>query len=317
MVDFKYLQSGLNALANSHIAGTMAGHLGAAVVTGYFFGEEYPELDEQVYRDVERELDRIIEGEELIWFDVKKTGVMPAELFQPLPKQAATEKVTVNQIAISLNESIEELRQSGHNVIFASIAIRALLDHPELATPEIVRGICKLISAFHRVSGGRGYFGKELGWINAGKVELAAASDFPMYSSIDQMANITIDTLIQTAAIRKQGFGGLWHLINHAAGIAELQRFGFSELALKALKAHHLHVRLWYTLPNLESELGPVQKAKHDPQLPVYWSADLKRDQARLTHRIKTLYGFSTLMRFVEDQSKREKAQAAFRYLLA
>ena len=36
-------------MARAHNANAMAGHLGAAVVAGYFVGEELPELDERVY----------------------------------------------------------------------------------------------------------------------------------------------------------------------------------------------------------------------------------------------------------------------------
>ncbi len=38
---------------------------------------------------------------------------------------------------------------------------------------------------------------------------------------------------------------------------------------------------------------------------------------ARLTHRIKTLYGFHTLLRLVEDSAKRSKAEKSFLYLMA
>ena len=43
----------------------------------------------------------------------------------------------------------------------------------------------------------------------------------------------------------------------------------------------------------------------------------LKRDEARLTHRIKTLYGFNVLKEFVEDDGKRRRAEEAFLYLMA
>jgi hypothetical protein len=36
MIDFDYLYKGICGLANAHQAGTMAGHLGAAVAAGYF-----------------------------------------------------------------------------------------------------------------------------------------------------------------------------------------------------------------------------------------------------------------------------------------
>ena len=50
---------------------------------------------------------------------------------------------------------------------------------------------------------------------------------------------------------------------------------------------------------------------------PAYWKGMLKRDEARLTHRIKTLYGFNTLKPFMEKDAKRKKADDAFLYLMA
>ena len=131
------------------------------------------------------------------------------------------------------------------------------------------------------------------------------------------MVGVTIAELIGTAAVKKQGFGGLWHLINHAAAIAEIDRFGFKELAKRALSGHHQHVRLWRSLPDVEAELGAVAKAGHDPRDPAYWAGMLTRDQARLTHRIKTMYGYFTIRRFVDKDATREKADDAFLYLMA
>ena len=84
-----------------------------------------------------------------------------------------------------------------------------------------------------------------------------------------------------------------------------------------ALPAHRQHIRLWRSLPNMEGELGAVLKAEHDPRDPVYWKQMLKRDEARLTHRIKTLYGFYTLRRFIENDAQRQRADDAFLYLMA
>ena len=56
MIDFDYLSKGLNALARAHHMSSMAGHLGAAVVAGYFIGEQRPDLDPEVYRGIEGDL---------------------------------------------------------------------------------------------------------------------------------------------------------------------------------------------------------------------------------------------------------------------
>ena len=85
------------------------------------------------------------------------------------------------------------------------------------------------------------------------------------YASIQEMVDVTIDELIATAAVKKQGFGGLWHIINHAAAITELDRFGYKEVAKLALPAHHQHIRLWRSLPDVKNELGPVLKAEGRP----------------------------------------------------
>lgn len=316
MIDFSYLYQGICGLAHAHRAGTMAGHLGAAVAAGYFVGEDQGELPDEVFRGIEGELDRVIAGEEAFWFDAKKAGITPQELFQPFP-QGNPDEESIDSIVGALRKNIGQTRQSGHNVIFASIAIRALRDHPDYATPQIVTGIRKLTEAFNNVPAGRGYYGKATGWRSGNQVELAADENFPVYTSLQQMIRVTIDELITTAAVRKQGFGGLWHIINHAAAITELDRYGYKQVAQAALPAHHHHIRLWRSLPDVESELGAVVKSEHDPREPRYWEGTLKRDEARLTHRVKTIYGFHCLKRWLDDESVVPKADDAFRYLMA
>lgn len=315
MIDFQYLYTGICGLARAHKGGTMAGHLGAAVVAGYFFGEDQSELPDGVFAGVEGELDRVIAGEEGFWFDAQKAGVTPTELFEPFPDEPA-EPETIASIVAALQKNVGTMKQSGHNVIFASIAVRALSDHQEYATPQIVAGVRMLIEGFDHALAGRGYYGKEKGWLDGNQVVLPDDNNFPNYDSIEQMVRVTIDELIATAAIRKQGFGGLWHVINHAAAITELDRFGYKEVAKQALPAHHQHIRLWRSLPDVESELGAVVKAEHDPRETIYWHGMLKRDEARLTHRIKTLYGFYTIKRFIEDDATIKQAENAFLYLM-
>ena len=283
---------------------------------GYFFSEEQSDLPEAVDRGITGELDRVIAGEEAIWFNAKKAGVTPTELFDPFPQEEA-DPDSIPSIVAALQKNVGTLRQSGHNVIFASLAVRALMDHEELATPSIVSGVVKLIEGFNRAPAGRGYYGKQTGWKTGGNVELDENTNLPKYGSIAQMLRVTVDELIASASIKRQGFGGLWHLINHAAGIVELDRFGFKEVARNALAAHHHHIRLWRSLPDVEEELGAVVKAPHDPRQAVYWDGMLKRDQARLTHRVKTLYGYGTIRAAISDESKRREADDAFLYLMA
>lgn len=321
MVDFKYLYLGLCGLARAHTANAMAGHLGAAVVAGYFVGEDLPDLDDQVYSGIDKNLDEIMSGEESIWFNAQKAGITVPALFEPFPeKPVADEQVQqakIAAIAKALAVNIDKMRQSGHNVIFSAIAIRALNDHSKFATDAIVGGIEKLIVRFNNEGPGRGYYGKARGWIGGNEVKLGEDTDFPAYRNQQDMVELVIDELIQSGAMRRRGYGGLFHIINHAAALTELSRFGYEKLANRGLAAHHKHVRLWRSLPDVEKEFGPLKSAKHDPRTPAFWQdADSKQWSAHLTHRIKTIYGFSTLLRFIESEEKRKQAEEKFRYLM-
>jgi len=317
MVDFEYLYKGLCGLARAHRANALAGHLGAAVVAGYSFGEDRHDLDSEVYTGVEKELDRIIRGEESIWFNSKKTGITIPELFEPFPAERP-QKGAIPTIAEALSGNIQKTRQSGHNVIFAAIAIRSLHDHPDYATPSIIEGICKLVEGFNGAVPGRGYYGKQRGWTVGDKVSLPADDGLAPYKSENTMVEVVIDDLIRSASMHRRGFGGLFHIINHAAALIELSQFGYRDLARRGFAAHRHHVRLWRSLPDVEEELGAVESAIHDPRTAEYWTTGgLRRDSARLTHRIKTLYGFFALLRFVQDSAKRREAEKKFLYLMA
>ena len=139
-------------------------------------------------------------------------------------------------------------------MIFASIAIRALRSHEQYATPWAIDGICKLIKKFDRVSSGRGYFGKKNGWKTANKITLSGVAQVKPYRSIQEMIDLTMVELIEGSSVKTQGFGGYWHLINHAAGIVELDRLGYQTLAKSALPAHRQHMQLIRALPDLSEE---------------------------------------------------------------
>ena len=63
-----------------------------------------------------------------------------------------------------LRPSRQQLKQSGHNTICRT-GLRALKDHPELATQKIVHGLKRLMQQFDQAPPGKGYFGKAQGWL--------------------------------------------------------------------------------------------------------------------------------------------------------
>lgn len=318
MIKFDYLSKGLNAMARAHRMSSMSGHLGAAVVAGYFVGEQRPQLDPVVCKGVEGDLDRVMGGGSVFGKKMAKNSALTdAELFEPFPKQKADASL-IDGIAEALGKNISRVRQSGHNVIFASLAIRALKEHPEFATPKVVDGIRKLIALFDGQHPGSGYYGKDRGRISGNKIELPAEDLAPQYGDIEGMAVAVLDEAInQDPKVHRQGYGGLVHVINHAAAIADLSQYGYGELVPRAIVAHRQHLRLWRNLPDLAAELGPVKMSKVTPHTAGYWtSGEVPYDRALLTHRVKTMYGFDELAATIDDDLREKRAYDTLRYLM-
>ena len=314
-VDYQYLCKGIYALSRAHRANTMAGHLGAAVAAGYFIGEQRPDLDPFIFTNIETELDRIIEGQS-VFSPQPDAAITVAELFESIPTDEAREDL-IDTIPQALAKNIGEAHESGHNVIFASIALRAFKDHPELAAPSIINGICQLITAFDGSSPGSGYYGAERGRINGNLIDLPEDQDFPPYSDLRSMVRMVLNELLLSAPEKRQGYGGLVHIINHAAALCELAAYGYPQLAVEGLKGHHQHVRLWKTLPNVADETEPEAPVENDLWSPEYWRpGNLRPGAARLTHRIKTFYGFYTLLDFLDDPSGARQSEDMLRYLM-
>lgn len=300
----------------------MAGHLGGATLAGYFFGELTPDLDAGVHLAVERDLERVMAGEESIWFNPDKAGITIPELFarereaakKALPNSGST---TTDRVAAALESSVDRLRQSGHNVIFASLAIRCFDSHPEEASEPVVAGVEKLLATFETAGPGRGYFGKEAGWKPGGRVDVSAV-EAPRCEDPGMVVEIALEELVRFGGNHRRGFGGLIHLLDHAAAIVELANFGRPRLAERALPGFRHHVQLLRSLPILDEELGPLRKSERDPHDPEYWTLrNSAQFSAHLTHRIKVLYAFEVLRAASENETRIEQAEDAFRYLMA
>ena len=107
MIGTAYLYKGLCRLAHAHRANPMAGHLGAAIIAGYFLGEELSPMDERVEAGITGELDRILNGEESTWFNPQEAGITIRELFAPIPSESSQE-AGIPAIAEALSGNIDK-----------------------------------------------------------------------------------------------------------------------------------------------------------------------------------------------------------------
>ncbi|WP_201743717.1 hypothetical protein [Roseiconus nitratireducens] len=317
-LDDSYLEKGLNALARAHHMSSMAGHLGASLIAGYFIGKQRPSLEPEVFNGIKDDLGRVIGGKSVFGKKMSKLSKLTdAELFDAFPKQKSDESL-IDGIAEGLEKSIDQPRQSGHNVIFASLAIRALKEHPRFATPAVVDGILKLMALFENQTPGNGYYGKKKGRIYGNKIILPDEDGTPEYDDIEGMVTAVLDEAIKlTPETHRIGYGGLVHVINHSAAIVNLAADGYTDLVPRAIRSHRHHLRLWRNLPNVADEKGPLQVSKFTPYTADYWtSGSIPYDRALLTHRVKTMFGFDELAAAVDQEARENAAYDKLRFLM-
>lgn len=306
-----YLQRGLLALSRAYRANAMSGHLGAALVAVELVLADHPELPGEVADGLHREADLLMHGDES-WYDPVQAGISIAELFGDAQPEGAP--VRVGTLPTALEASIDEVRESGHNVIFAALALRGLAARPELVTAGMVDGLQRLLDLFRHAGAGRAYLSKDR-WVDPHTLTLPP--DAGPYTDEHDLVHRTMDALIAHAAEHRQGVGSLYHVINHAAALVDLRRLGYAELATRGWAAQREHLRMWAALPDLSDELGGRVRSPEDPRTAAFWARDdLRRDSALLSHRVKTIYGYHVLASATDDDERIAAGWEAVRYLM-
>lgn len=132
LTEKRLVRLGINALARAPEMNYFAdGHRGAALISAHMMCVDN-DLDDAAAA-------RIVELFDLNW--------APSKLCKPFPENEPVADAT-ERVGKALAEGGGVLRQVGHDAIFGMHAIKAFRVMPEIATPERVDGVCKLIRAF-------------------------------------------------------------------------------------------------------------------------------------------------------------------------
>ena len=268
----RYLLHGLDALSRAHeLNYFLDGHKGAAVVSAVYLCRE-----EAVEDGVAAAIAARIDAE---W--------VGTELCAPFPDERA-DPALPGRVVSALAAGAGELRQVGHNVIFASLALKAFRDLPEAVTPSRVDGICRLIEAFDTVY----------------DVVTEGAADVPPLDPPGPMADFLLaETLRAMHAFEGRGQGWTGHMLTFARALLDLQHLGYGDVARQALAAFRVYVA--------RTRLGPLDTdkryAEHPPSAlrPLeldYWTQRLERPVA-IGHCFKYPYGLYGLMGLAADAS--------------
>ena len=294
-----YLEKGLTGLSRALERGWFHGHYGAAAICAALLWDEHA-MHGRAAAAMREQVDRMIAE----WSD----------LFVPWPDEPA-QPAPVACIAERTAESITELRQSGHNVIFGALALRALHEAPHLARPSIVDGICRLLDTFRDGPPGQGWYGGE-GWRNDVRVD--PAPDIPPYDGSQAVTDAVMNVLARYDRVRRNGYGGEVHVLTHAAALVELDELGYGDLARQGYVAHRVHIALRRTLPYP----APVKRefqtpAPDDPLSAAYWESEAApRNHWAWGHNLKMLYAFYHLLPRVQDQATRRRGVEQIRVLM-
>jgi hypothetical protein len=270
MSDEPLLLLGLNGLARAHELDYFAdGHRAAAMVAAHLLCTEN-DLDEQTTK-------RIEELVNLNWAS--------STLCKPFPDAEAV-PAQIDKIGVALAEGGETLRQVGHNVIFAMLAIKAFRMVPSAATSQRVEGVCTMIRSFTP-------------WHD---VAPNPSIDPPPFSDATASSQFILREAI--AAIDRfvgfgQGYAG--HMLTFGQALVELAAMGDVELAESCRTAFRKYVTVTRSGPDQDAKRRP----DHEPSdlRPVdlaYW--ERRGDKTvGLGHLFKYPYSCYALLRHARD----------------
>ena len=137
-------------------------------------------------------------------------------------------------------KDLSHLHAIGHNVIFGTLAMRALRDLPGLVTPSVVSGICTLIELLNAYGVGEGTPGWEKSEI--ANMAIVPEDNFPPYSDEPALIKFAFESFLKTRVICSGGHAGaVGHLLTHADALTELSRMGYPEMAERGYGGYQTH----------------------------------------------------------------------------
>jgi hypothetical protein len=268
--DGRLVLLGLNALARAHEQDYFAdGHRGAAMVAAHLLCEDNDLSD--------RARSRIEELVDLNWSQTSLCDRFPEE--EPQPER-------IQEIGVALSEGAKTLRQVGHNVIFAMLAIKGFRQMPEAATSKRIEGVCRLIRMFTP-------------WRDVEPDPQVAPPPFDDTSAASRFILREACDAVDRFAGYGQGYAG--HMLTFGQALIELTAMGEVAWAEGCREAFRKYVTV--------TRLGPEPNARAIPDHPhsslrpleaAYWEARGDND-VDIGHVFKYPYSCYNLLRRAND----------------
>ncbi len=267
-LDARYLRHGLNALCSAHATDPFfAGHAGGAVVSAYYLCRE---------ETLEVGAAEVIKGA------LDRHYPLAAD---PFPKE---EPVAggVEALLTALEPGVDRLCRDGHNVIFLSLALRALHDQPEMATPSRLAALRRTVEALEPKRHGKG------------EIEVPeSTADFAEF--------VLKEFLACTEGGPGQGYAG--HLLTHGRALLDLRLLGHEAFAKKCLNAFQLAVKI--ARPTAAGADWTAKRRKVEflrPDRIDYWKRRAAAGSMELGHLFKYPYGYFGVRRHSTNEALKQ-----------
>jgi hypothetical protein len=259
------------------------GHFGAAVISAHYFVLDNG-LDERAAKAVTANAEAFI----------AKT---PVEFPEPDPGPGRSDPA---KIVETLSPHVHEYRSGGHDTIYAALALRALRDAPDFATPAIVDGVCRLLD--QHVAAYR----------PARPSEHQRANPLPPYGSKEGLATYTLRAILRPwDHVRDVGASGVLHWVTFAEALTTLEELGHEDVARRGHAAHQMQVN---RPVERRGDRPPSRPEPLDWLSASFWESDVPRrafDGSWLAgHSFKLPYSLFRLLRLVDDEELRTAALA-------
>jgi hypothetical protein len=257
MLDEKYLELGLTALGRTgEKPGWFGGHYGAAVLAAYYMDREY-DLPEHVQAGLKRMADHFM--------------IIHPDLFLPYENEQA-DPALMERLLDGLRANAARLSNSGHGLAYGFLALKGLLDRPDLCIPSIVNNFYNCLIESSQGSGDR-YWGLE----DYSTFGIDQVTDIPEYNSLDDMAERALAecrVIIpdQTIDGKRYHFTGeVEHGLTHAQALIEFHRLGYPELTKSGMVNHRIQMQLNRRIPDFMRETEIKEPPFDSLFAPEYW----------------------------------------------
>jgi hypothetical protein len=235
-------------------------------------------------RDAEPQLERLMARE---W------AGMP--LFAPLPEQPPAPR-ELERLLESLARHFGTHRHIGHDVIYQSLALRVMREHPETVTPSRVEGLLRMAEAYG----------------NTGAPE-ASPSD-GRHDPRD-FSKWILDAFIRSTDV--QLVLGHGHLLTFAHAVLDLYALGYTDVARRAEGGLRRFAEDCIKAKSgVRTVERPATSYDWQPESRDYWThlpaGVLERDTG---HVIKYAYAFTGFCRLARDPALVAKARECYRLI--